>query len=122
MAAEFPSQQTPTVRGGVVTPERIYVDLDGERVAPDSTVPKRLYAHAGATLSESEARRLGVTGGSDPAPAAPVGPAEPEGAQGESPSAVQAEPDESYVCDCGFEAKSAAGLAAHQRTHEGPDE
>lgn len=117
MAAEFPSQQSPSVRGGVVVEERVYVDRDGGRVAADSTVPKRLYAPAGATLSESEAKQLGVTttGGTTDASA-------------ESTSGDTTEPDEPtegsdgedlLVCDeCGFEAKSSAGLGAHQRTHE----
>lgn len=125
MAAEFPSQQKPSVRGGVVVSERVYVDADGNRVAAESTAPKRLYAAPGATLSESEARRLGVTTSEDPAPSEPVvepGPIPVKSAatdEPQEPAEQPAEPaDEQFVCACGYEAKSKAGLSAHQRACE----
>lgn len=116
MAAEFPSKQEPSVRGGVVASERVYVDAEGNRVSSDSSVSKRLYAPAGATLSESEAHRLGVTDSGVAADNDPVSTSEDTS---EADEPTEGSDDEgSLVCDeCGFEAKSAAGLGAHQRTH-----
>lgn len=123
MAAEFQSQQKPSVRGGVVVSERVYVDAGGNRVAADSTAPKRLHASVGATLSESEARRLGVTDSGVPTADGPVSTSEDADTEPEAAGPESDGDDESHVCDvCGFAAKSAAGLGAHQRTHGGADE
>lgn len=96
--------------------ERVYVNLDGERVPADSDEPKVLRAPAGADIPLDEARRLGLTGGKQ----SKVGP---DSAPEPEPEPHPVEPDSAeatHVCSqCGFEAASAAGLGAHQRKHEG---
>lgn len=77
-------------RGGVVVPTRVYVDGDGNRVTANSPQVRRLFAPAGATISERDARRLGLLDD------------EPSG----------------HRCECGYEAKTAAGLGAHRRRHK----
>lgn len=97
--------------------ERVYVDRDGRRVNPDAPVPKRLYAPQGAQIPEAEAKRLCLSASPqsepEPEPEGPEPAPEPEEPEAESEPEV-----EDHVCACGYQAKSAAGLRAHQRSCE----
>ena len=67
------------------------------------------WAREGSTRPKDEADRLGYKAKSQPANKAKAAPTEDKAADAE----------ESHICDvCGFEAKTAGGLASHQRSHE----
>ena len=65
---------------------------------------------------DAEIARVEQLLGGDAAPARVEPASDDDTADGDTAEGADEEP--SLVCDCGFEARNAGGLAAHQRSHE----
>lgn len=93
----------------VTVDRRLYTDADGNLVEDGDPSAAFLWAAEGAEVTEEEAERVGFKAKKQPKNKAVTAPKSDKS-------------DDTHVCDvCGFEAKTAGGLGAHQRSHEDED-
>lgn len=105
----------------VTVDRRLWLDADGKVVEDGDPAAQFLWAAAGRQVPADEAERVGyrpVSAGRRTASTAP-----PDGSESEASSDYAEPVEDATVCGgCGFQAKNARGLAAHQRSHDDKDD